>query len=107
MIVIGRFLSLMLVMLFSGCALMTKNKAVGERKKYMCPKVIIVSNDNFELTKVESQLICGAQDNEAYKVIPSYQAAFLLKGYFQNLGYSNVRFEFEEDFLRVYPNEKI
>lgn len=102
MIVFVKFLSLMLLAILLGCASQKK----ASESVYMCPKVVVHSSEKFKLSEVESNLICGDEDSEAYKVIPSYQAEFLLRGYFQNLGYSNTRFEFQKDVLHVYPNGK-
>lgn len=72
----------------------------------MCPKITIHSAEKFELTDTEKRLICGDPDSVAYKVIPSYQASYMLTGFLQSRGYSNPRFEYNNDLLDVYPEEK-
>lgn len=72
----------------------------------LCPKIILHTKDLFSLTDVESKLICGDPDSEAYKNIPAYQAQLFLTGYFQNRGYSNPKYEYIRDELHVYPNTK-
>ena len=84
---------------FTSCAHTQKNKK-------LCPKITIHSADKFELTETEERLICGDPESEAYKLIPSYQASYMLTGFLQSRGYSSPRFVYTEDFLDVYPEEK-
>lgn len=69
----------------------------------LCPKIYIHSKDEFELSETETRLICGDPEVDAYKVIPSYQASYMLTGFLQSRGYSQPRFEYEGDLLHVYP----
>ena len=75
----------------------------------LCPKIIVHTNesmDEFELNETEERLICGDPENPAYKVIPSYQASYMLTGLLQSRGYSQPRFEYVGDELHVYPEKK-
>lgn len=92
-------ISLIFVTLLAGCASTPKNDK-------LCPKIFIHSKDDFELSDTEKRLICGDESLEAYKVIPSYQASYMLTGFLQSRGYSQPRFEYEGDLLHVYPEEK-
>ncbi len=87
------------VLIFQSCAHTPKDDK-------LCPKITIHSDDRFELTDTEKRLICGDPDSIAYKVIPSYQASYMLTGFLQSRGYSNPRFEYNGDLLDVYPEEK-
>lgn len=80
--------------------------ASAPKSDKLCPKIYIHSKDEFELSDTEKRLICGDPDVEAYKVIPSYQASYMLTGLLQSRGYSKPRFEYEADILHVYPENK-
>ena len=86
--------------------IMLQSCAHSDKKDKICPKVTIHSVENFELTDTEKRLICGDPDSVAYKVIPSYQASYLLTGFLQSRGYSSPRFEYTDDLLDVYPEDK-
>lgn len=95
------FLFVALLFLASSCATKKQNY-----KRKLCPKVYLYSNDDFKLTEIESKLICGDENSEAYRNIPSYQAQIFLTGYFQNKGYSNPKYEYIKDELHVYSGTK-
>lgn len=87
------------LILLASCASTPKTAQV-------CPKVFIHSNDKLKLSDTEKRMICGDSDEEAYKVIPSYQASYVLTGFLQSRGYAQPRFEYEGDVLHVYPDDK-
>lgn len=91
------FLILTLLFLFSGCA---SSKKVNEN---LCPKIFIHTDEDIKLSETEERLICGDKEEEAYKLIPSYQASYMLTGFLQSKGYSMPRFEYLGDELHVYP----
>lgn len=81
--------------------------ATTKKDEKLCPKIYMHSAEtDFELSDTEKRLICGDQEEEAYKVIPSYQASYMLTGFLQSKGYSTPRFEYEGDLLHVYPGEQ-
>jgi translocation and assembly module TamA len=85
--------------LFESCSHTPKDEKI-------CPKITIHSVDTFELNDTEKRLICGDINSVGYKVIPSYQASYLLTGFLQSRGYSSPRFEYNDDLLEVYPEKK-
>ena len=88
------------ISLLSGCATTKQDERV-------CPKVFIHSDkSDFELSDTEKRLICGDPEEDAYKLIPSYQASYMLTGFLQSKGYSTPRFEYEGDLLHVYPGKQ-
>lgn len=100
-----------LINLFFTSALLTilASCASAPQSDRLCPKIIIhtsESMDEFELSDTEKRLICGDVENPAYKVIPSYQASYMLTGLLQSRGYSQPRFEYVGDELHVYPEKK-
>lgn len=72
----------------------------------LCPKIFIHSAEKIELNATEKKLICGDPDDLAYKVIPIYQAKYLLQGFLQSRGFSHPRFIYDQDVLNVYTEEK-
>lgn len=86
------------IFILAGCASKPKTDQ-------LCPKVFVHSEKKFKLSDTEKRMICGDQEVEAYKVIPSYQASYLMTGFLQSRGYSQPRFEYEGDVLHVYPDE--
>ena len=72
----------------------------------LCPKVYLHSDDDLELNETENLLVCGDNNVEAYKLIPSYQASYILTGFLQSRGYSQPRFEYVGDLLHVYTEKK-
>jgi outer membrane translocation and assembly module TamA len=97
------FITLITLLLIASCASAPKTDQ-------LCPKVYLHTNeksrDEFELSDTEKRLVCGDTEAEAYKVIPSYQASYLLTGFLQSRGYSQPRFEYVGDLLHVYPEKK-
>lgn len=93
------FILIITLIFYQSCAHTPKNKKI-------CPKITIHSDENFELTETEQRLICGDPDSIAYKVIPSYQASYMLTGFLQSRGYATPRFEYVGDSLEVYPEVK-
>ena len=93
------FFTIIFLFLLQACASTPKNDK-------LCPKIYIHSKDEFELSDTEKRLICGDPEVEAYKVIPSYQASYMLTGLLQSRGYSQPRFEYEGDLLHVFPENK-
>lgn len=89
-----------------GCASSIQNKKTDK----LCPKIFLHSEDqaqdSIELSETEKRLICGDREVDAYKVIPSYQASYMLTGLLQSRGYSTPRFEYDGDLLHVYPEKK-
>ncbi len=97
---INLFFLLTAFLIFSGCATTKKDERI-------CPKIFVHSEkSDFELSETEKRLVCGDTEEEAYKVIPSYQASYMLTGFLQSKGYSTPRFEYEGDLLHVYPGEQ-
>ncbi|MBC7711848.1 MAG: BamA/TamA family outer membrane protein [Rhizobacter sp.] len=94
------------LLIFTLIILTTESCAHRPRDEKICPKITIHSPEKFELTETEQRLICGDPDSVAYKVIPSYQASYMLTGFLQSRGYSSPRFEYKDDLLEVYPEEK-
>ena len=76
------------------------------REEKICPKITVHSPEKFELSETEKRLICGDPTSTGYKLIPSYQASYLLTGFLQSRGYSSPNFEYKADLLDVYPEEK-
>lgn len=72
----------------------------------LCPKIFIHSTEKIELNATEKKLICGDPDDLAYKVIPIYQAKYLLQGFLQSRGFSHPRFIYDQDVLNIYTEEK-
>jgi translocation and assembly module TamA len=96
------FISFFIILFFAGCA------STPQTDK-LCPKVFIHTKEDmkeFKLSDTEKKLVCGDESVEAYKVIPSYQASYMLTGFLQSRGYSQPRFEYVDDLLHVYPEEK-
>lgn len=93
------FIFIFTAFLFSSCV----HTPINEK---ICPKISIHSQDKFDLTETEKLLICGDPESDAYKIIPSYQASYMLTGFLQSRGYSNPRFVYTNDLLDVYPEEK-
>ena len=96
------FFTTALTLFLTACASAPKSDRI-------CPKIIVhtkESMDEFELNETETRLICGDAENSAYKLIPSYQASYMLTGLLQSRGYSQPRFEYEGDLLHVYPENK-
>jgi outer membrane translocation and assembly module TamA len=93
------FFTIIFLFLLQSCASAPKSDK-------LCPKIYIHSKDEFELTDTEKRLICGDAEVDAYKVIPSYQASYILTGLLQSRGYSQPRFEYEGDLLHVYPESQ-
>lgn len=93
------FITFIFLFLLHACASAPKSDK-------LCPKIFIHSNDEFKLSETESRLICGDSEVDAYKVIPSYQASYMLTGLLQSRGYSQPRFEYVDDLLHVYPEKK-
>lgn len=93
------FFTIIFLFLLQACASAPKSDK-------LCPKIYIHSKDEFELSDTEQRLICGDSEVDAYKVIPSYQASYMLTGLLQSRGYSQPRFEYEGDLLHVYPENK-
>lgn len=93
------FLSIIFLFLLQACASAPKSDK-------LCPKIYIHSDDEIELSETESRLICGDSEVDAYKVIPSYQASYMLTGLLQSRGYSQPRFEYVGDLLHVYTEKK-
>lgn len=86
--------------LLSACASTPKNEK-------LCPKIYLHAEDrDLALSETEERLICGDKEEDAYKLIPSYQASYMLTGFLQSKGYSTPKFEYEGDLLHVYPGEK-
>lgn len=96
--------ALVVCFLFQSCA--SSNK----KNDKLCPKIFLHSEDqtqdSIELSETEKRLICGDSEVDAYKVIPSYQASYMLTGLLQSRGYSSPRFEYDGDLLHVYPEKK-
>jgi translocation and assembly module TamA len=93
------FYFLFILITLASCASTPKSAQI-------CPKIFIHSDEEIELSDTERRLICGDQDEKAYTLIPSYQASYLLTGFFQSRGYSQPRFEYEGDVLHAYPDDK-
>ena len=97
------FLTLIMFFLLQGCASTISN----EKTDKLCSKIFLhsknQSENDIELSETEKRLICGDDEVDAYKVIPSYQASYMLTGLLQSRGYANPRFEYEGDLLHVYP----
>ncbi len=86
--------------LYFGCA---SSKKTNDK---LCQKIFIHTDEDISLTATEERLICGDKEEEAYKLIPSYQASYMLTGFLQSKGYSMPRFEYEGDNLHVYPGKQ-
>lgn len=94
------FFIFIFISLLSGCATTKQDERV-------CPKIFIHSDkSDFSLSDTEKRLICGDPEEDAYKVIPSYQASYMLTGFLQSKGYSTPRFEYVGDLLHVYPGKQ-
>ncbi|MBC7427186.1 MAG: BamA/TamA family outer membrane protein [Bacteriovorax sp.] len=87
------------ILTFESCA----HKSTEEK---ICPKITVHSAEKFDLSDTEKRLICGDTDSVAYKVIPSYQASYMLTAFLQSRGYSTPRFDYKDDLLEVYPDEQ-
>ncbi len=94
------FFSIIFLFLLQACA---SSKPKSDK---LCPKIYIHSDDVIELSETENRLICGDSEVDAYKVIPSYQASYMLTGLLQSRGYSQPRFEYVGDLLHVYTEKK-
>ncbi len=94
------FFTIILLFLFQACA---TSKPKNDK---LCPKVYLHSDDELELNETENRLVCGDSEVEAYKLIPSYQASYILTGFLQSRGYSQPRFEYVGDLLHVYTERK-
>ncbi|MBC7537442.1 MAG: BamA/TamA family outer membrane protein [Bacteriovorax sp.] len=64
------------------------------------------SPEKIQLTDTEKQLVCGDPDEEAYRVIPSYQAKYSFDGFLQSRGFSSPKYIFNKDLLEVYTGNK-
>lgn len=93
------FILVLIVFAISSCSTKSVNRE-------MCPNIFIDSPDEIKFSDTEKLLICGDPGDEAYKVIPVYQAKFMLQGFLQSRGYSSPRFVYEENILRVYTEDK-
>ncbi|MBY0414495.1 MAG: BamA/TamA family outer membrane protein [Bdellovibrionales bacterium] len=89
------FITSIFILFFSSCATVREIDQI-------CPNVFIHSKEKLELSETEKRLICGDSEVEAYKVIPSYQASYLLTGFLQSRGYSQPRFFYEGEVLHAY-----
>lgn len=72
----------------------------------LCPNIFIYSPEKVELNETEKRLVCGDPSDESYKVVPLYQAKYMLQGFLQSKGYSHPRFVYDESILNVYTEEK-
>jgi outer membrane translocation and assembly module TamA len=72
----------------------------------LCPKVFIHSTEKIKLSEGEKKLICGDPEDEAYKIIPIYQAKYMLQGFLQSRGYSHPRFIYNKEILDIFTEEK-
>ena len=94
------FFTIILLFLFQGCA------SKPPKNDKLCAKVYLHSDEDLELSEIENRLVCGDNEVDAYKLIPSYQASYILTGLLQSRGYSQPRFEYVGDLLHVYTEKK-
>lgn len=95
------FFTIIFLFFFQACA-----TSIPKKSDKLCPKIYIHSDEIIELSETESRLICGDNEVDAYKIIPSYQASYILTGLLQSRGYSQPRFEYIGDLLHVYTEKK-
>jgi translocation and assembly module TamA len=78
--------------------------AFGKKTK-LCSTVII-HGDKLRFDKTEKQLVCGDKKSKAYKVIPDYEASFIMTGFLQSRGYLEPRYETINDVLHVHTGHE-
>jgi translocation and assembly module TamA len=71
----------------------------------LCPTIMLDGPD-IELSATEKRLVCGDQQLEAYKEIPSYEASYILTGFLQSRGYLKPTFELVNNVLNVKIGKK-
>jgi translocation and assembly module TamA len=95
-----RFFSPLLILALSASCLHS-HTGVAQVVEAPCPAISIEASERITLNTTERRLVCGDEESEAYRVIPLFQAQFLLEGMLQSRGYHHVEFERSADQLKV------
>jgi hypothetical protein len=76
---------------------------LSEAQEYLCPELIIHTDEEIQLSDTELRMICGDPKVQAYQKIPPYQAQIFMTGFLQSRGYLLPEYKITNGVLHVHP----